>query len=243
MSVPYQECESCIATQWCKKYSGEVPTPPVPDWCSAKFRLDKALGMANIPKIYRKANIANYKVDKDNKEHYDRIKPFIDHIVEEVDEGTNFFFYKSSPGTGKTFHGACLLNQYIYKTCLTSRFDFENPLAMFVVYADLMDDLRYRRDSEELQQRVEQIKNVPLLLLDDIGSGTTSQFTIEQTYLILNHRFNNGLSTIVTSNMSLSHLNNPQVLGARNVSRIMSNSMGMEIGGSDRRKMTIRRGR
>lgn len=240
MKPPYEECHTCIATPWCKRYSGEVPKPDTPSWCNPKFRLYKALQLAEIPKEYLNANIYNYVVDKHNEEIYKALKPIIDNIVEEVDNGINFFFYNSVPGTGKTFHAAMILNHYIYKTCLTSRFDFENPLALYVVYAELMDDLRYRREDEEVQRKIERIKNVPLLLLDDVGSGTTSKYTIEQTYLILNHRFNHRLSTIVTSNLEISQLRDESILGERNVSRIIRSCIGVNVKGPDRRIKSVR---
>lgn len=235
MRQPYPECSECIATPWCKLYSGEVTKTSATAWCQAKFRLDKALALSDIPLEYHEANLSNYTVDKDNREVFEFLKPYVDNIVGEVDKGTNFFFYHTNPGSGKTYNACVLLNQFIYKTCLTERFDFENPLALFVEYPSLMHRLRYKRDDEETEKYVERVKSVPLLLIDDIGSGTTSEFTIEQTYIILNHRFNHRLSTIITSNLSIQELRQPNVLAPRNVSRILARCVGKEIGGRDRR--------
>lgn len=233
---PYAECNKCVATSWCKKYSGEVKVTNGVEWCSAKFRLDKAMQLACIPKIYRKANMSTYVVDEHNSENWQDLKELLDDIVEVVEEGSNFFMYGTVPGTGKTFTSCCILNEYIRKTCLTDKFDFEHPLALYVTYADVMDALRYRRDEVETFQLIESMKEVPLLLLDDVGSGTTSPFTVEQTYMLLNHRFNNGLSTIVTSNLSLKQLKEPTVLGERSVSRILSNCTGYSFTGTDKRR-------
>lgn len=232
---PYTECKNCVATAWCKKYSGEVQVTNGVEWCSAKFRLDKAMQLASIPKIYRKANTSTFIVDENNMDNWESLKDVIDDIVETVEEGTNFFMYGTVPGTGKTFTSCCIMNEYIRKTCLTDRFDFEHPLALFATYADVMDSLRYRRDEPETFELMELMRDVPLLLLDDVGSGTTSAFTVEQTYMLLNHRFNNGLSTIVTSNLSLAQLKEPNVLGERSVSRILSNCTGYSFKGADKR--------
>lgn len=236
----YKECSICIATPWCKRYSGEVEVPKSSTWCRAKFILEKALKLANVPPEFMEANIYNYQEDDENRKVLAKLKPYVENIVEVVDNGKNFFFYHPSSGTGKTYHGFMLLNQYIYKTCLTDRFDFEKPLALYVPYADLMDDLRYRRELEEVQEKVELIRNVPLLLLDDIGSGTSSSFTIEQTNLILNHRFNHRLSTIVTSNFSPKELAKEEIIGYRSVSRMLKDSVGIRVGGRDRRMDSIK---
>lgn len=243
MMPPYRECVDCVATKWCKRYSGESPKPDRPSWCNPRFRLYKALEIAEIPSAYIEANIYNFDIDKDNMEIHDLIKPCLGNIVEEIDNGTNFFFYGRGTGTGKTFTASVILNQYIYKTCLTDRFNFEHPLGLFVVYAELMDDLRYRREEERVQQRLKIVKDVPLLLLDDIGSGTMTDFVREQTYLILNHRFNNNLSTIITSNFSLGELEDVDRLGSRNTSRIVSRCVGKELTGKDRRIESVRGGR
>lgn len=238
---PYKDCEKCLATPFCKRYSGEVETPAFPEWCNPKFRLDKALKLSEIPKKYLKANVYNYVVDDDNRYVYEGLKCYVDNIVEEVEEnGTNFFFWNEGAGTGKTFNAAMLLNQYIYKTCMTGKFDFENPLALFVSYSDLMDDLRYRRDDEEVHRRVQKIKEVPFLLLDDIGAGTTSKFTAEQTYLIVNERFNEGRATIFTSNFNSTQLAHEDVLGRRTVSRLTSDCVGIQVDGRDRRMDSIK---
>lgn len=238
----YEDCRDCIAKSWCKIYSGEVQGGKNP-WCSAKYRLEKAVELSRIPKVYQNANIYNYEVDKENEEIFKIIKEIISDIVSVIDKGTNFFFFGSIPGTGKTYNASVILNHYIYKTCLTNKFDFEHPLALYIVYADLMDDLRYRRDLEEVDKILDLVNNVPLLLLDDVGSGVNTDYSREQTYMIINNRLNNGLSTIYTSNLTLAELGKPENLGARNVSRIVNEAIGLEFKGSDRRMKSARRGR
>ena len=230
---PYKECDNCVATPFCKKFSGD--TPSYGRQCDSNFLLDRALKLSRIPKIYLKANLYNYLLDKDNKDVHEKLNTLVPNIVNEVFEGTNYLFISAQTGTGKTFTASVILNHFIYKTCLTSHFDMENPLALFVSYPDLVNKLRYQRDDEEVFLLTEKIKEVPLLLLDDIGAGTLSDFVREQTYLILNERFNNGKSTIVTSNMTINELNQDTCLGKRNVSRILSNMKGIELKGNDRR--------
>ena len=233
MQPPYEECASCIAKKWCSRYTGETPKPATPSWCNPKFRLDKALSLTNIPRRYLNANLHNYKVNEHNKAAVLKLKPYITNIIDTVEQGKNFLFKGFTPGTGKTFHASLLLNEYIYKTCLTARMDFENPIGYFVSYASLMDELRYSKDDEQLDQVMEKVKNVPLLVMDDIGSGTTSQFTNEQTYILLNHRYNNGLSTIFTTNLSSKHL--LTALNPRIVSRMNSNCVEIDFSGTDLR--------
>lgn len=233
MQPPYEECIGCIATKWCKRYSGEAPKPEKPDWCNPRFRLMKALSLTNIPKRYINANKYNYKADEFNKPIAKELKPYLENILREVNDGRQFFFFGERPGTGKSFHAFMLLNQYVYKACLTNQMDFEHPLVYFIGYADLMNELRYNRDSEDLSKVIEIVKNVPFLLLDDVGAGTTSEFTDEQTFLVLNHRYNNNLSTAFTSNFTPKELQTK--LNPRIVSRMLSDSVLIKFIGEDKR--------
>ncbi len=224
----FSECSNCVATPFCPVYLGTQKV--FWKWCKAKFRLDKALELSNIPTEYINSNIYNFSKDSPV---YGKIKVLVGDVILNVSNGCNYYFWGKNVGTGKTFTALTLLNHYIYKSCLTGAFDFENPLGMYVSYPDLMNDLRYKRDNEVVFQQVEKVKNVPVLVLDDIGSGTISDFTVEQTYLIVNYRFNNKFSTITTSNMTPRDLG--ELIGQRNASRLLRDAMLLEFKGKDRR--------
>lgn len=228
------ECSDCIATDFCNKYKGNVNSGG--GRCNSKFRLYSALKLSNIPKAYYKANIANYVIDEDNKSVYQNIKPRIDNIVQEVNEGLNVLFHGKGSGSGKTYNAMCFLNQYIYKTCSTPVFDFEHPLAMYVDYTDLIHKLRYKKDHPEVVDLFNTILDVPLLLLDDVCAGTMSEFAVEQTFLLINHRFNESKSTILTSNYNREELSRDSLLGYRIVSRISKNILDVRVTGKDRRR-------
>lgn len=231
----YPECRECIALPFCNKVKGKVPINTEQKWCNARYRLLKAIDLAQIPKAYLKANIYNYKVDSDNKETFNRVSPFIENIIKEVDGGLNVFLYSNGSGNGKTYTASLFLNHYIYKTCNTPLFDFENPLGMFVEYTRYIHHARYKDDYEDVFKEFEAMQQTPLLLLDDICSGKMSDFAREQTYLLLNSRYNKGLSTVITSNISLKILMDDELLGRRSVSRISNNLLNIEIKGKDRR--------
>lgn len=233
--VPFpKECGDCVAKPFCKACSGEVKLSNYA-WCNPKFRLMNALKLSQIPIEYFHANLYHYERSNDNEAVYERLKPHLEDIMASIDKGTNFFFYGGATGTGKTFHGAMVLNHFIYKTCQTDRMDFETPLGLFVSYPEWVDTLRWRYRGEEDGNQFEHIKHVPLLLLDDVGAGKLSDYAREQTYLLLNHRCNHRLSTVITSNYGLNELSMSDMLGSRSVSRISKNVVGGELTGTDRR--------
>jgi DNA replication protein DnaC len=230
----YSECNKCIATPFCQKYRLKVTSEK--ETCDAKVFLDKALELSDIPAEYLTANLYNYKKDDVNSSALNYVSPFIKNIVKEVEGGLNMMLLGKECGSGKTYHAAMLLNHYIYKTCNTRKFNFEDPLALFVAYPELIHEIRYHKDEEKTQKRVVNIMEVPILLLDDVGSGTMSEFAREQTYIIINHRYNHRLSTIITSNYSAKELCSDDVFGSRIMSRITRNCGFFLFKGTDRRK-------
>jgi DNA replication protein DnaC len=72
----------------------------------------------------------------------------------------------------------------------------DTPLVYFVDYALLVDTLRDRYSDSYDATLMENAFNVPLLLLDDVGSGKMSDYAREQTNILINHRYGNNLLLI-----------------------------------------------
>lgn len=104
-----------------------------------------------------------------------------------------------SYGTGKTHLAAAIANYNI---------DLGRP-AMFVVVPDLLDHLRaaFGPSSESgLDERLESIRETPLLILDDLGAHNSTPWAQEKLFQILNHRYNGRLPTVITTNQRLEEL-------------------------------------
>ncbi|MPZ23425.1 MAG: AAA family ATPase [Dehalococcoidia bacterium] len=97
-------------------------------------------------------------------------------------------------GAGKTHIAAAITNRLI-----------ENGrAALFVVVPDLLDHLRsaYSPKSElPYDQLFEQVKNAPILVLDDLGTQSMTPWTQEKLFQLINHRFNAQLPTVFTTNL------------------------------------------
>jgi len=73
---------------------------------------------------------------------------------------------------------------------------------VFVSVPDLLDHLRSTfspGSSTTLDQRFEQVRNAPLLILDDLGTQSSSPWAKEKLYQLFNHRYNNDLTTVITT--------------------------------------------
>ncbi len=73
--------------------------------------------------------------------------------------------------------------------------------AYFIVAADLLDHLRatYAPDSAMTYDELfEQVRNAPILVLDDLSAQFTTPWAQEKLFQIISHRFNESLPTIIT---------------------------------------------
>lgn len=99
-------------------------------------------------------------------------------------------------GCGKTHLAAAIAN-----ACIA-----QGTPALFVVVPDLLDYLRaaYSPTSEaSYDERLEQVQNAPVLILDDLGTQSATEWAQEKLYQILNYRYNARLPTVITTNQSL----------------------------------------
>ena len=96
-------------------------------------------------------------------------------------------------GSGKTHLAAAIANE---------RIRLDHPV-LFTVVPDLLDHLRasYDPDDEDLtySQLFEQVKNVTLLVLDDIDAAAGTPWAREKLFQVVNHRYNAELPTVFTT--------------------------------------------
>ena len=77
---------------------------------------------------------------------------------------------------------------------------------LFVVVPDLLDHLRATFNPESTvsyDERFDLVRNVGLLVLDDLGTESATLWAREKLYQLINHRYNERLPTIFTSNVRL----------------------------------------
>jgi DNA replication protein DnaC len=96
-------------------------------------------------------------------------------------------------GCGKTHMAAAIANY---------RLKGGYPV-FFVIVPDLLDHLRtaFSPNSDVAYDELfERVRNAPLLVLDDLGTQSSTSWAEEKLFQILNHRFNAELPTVVTVN-------------------------------------------
>ncbi len=102
-------------------------------------------------------------------------------------------------GCGKTHLAAAIAN---------ARIAAGEP-ALFVVVADLLDYLRsaFGPDSRVSYARFfEEVKQSPLLILDDFGDQSSTPWARSKLFQLINHRYNARLPMVVTTCLSLDEM-------------------------------------
>ena len=192
-----------------------------------KLRIAKLFSSARIPRAYEGDTFADYTVTDGNRKAVEAARWMLA-------GGRGVFFY-GAKGTGKTKLAAIIANE---------RARAGSPV-LFASVPDLMADIRSSFKDGTTSEAVQAVKNTPFLVLDDLGAEKMTEWVGEQLFCIVNHRYNEMLPTVVTSNYSptriIAHM--ATVDGKGNViddlqgQRIMSRIYGMcervEIKGAD----------
>jgi DNA replication protein DnaC len=112
---------------------------------------------------------------------------------------TGWLVLKGGYGCGKTHLAAGIANH-----CIET-----GHRVLFVNTADLLDSIRstFQPDADEnYDDRFDEFRTVPLLILDDLGVESPTPWAREKLYQILNHRYNAELPTVITTNHELEDL-------------------------------------
>lgn len=102
-------------------------------------------------------------------------------------------------GSGKTHLAAAIANEVVER----------GQAVLFVVVPDLLDYLRATFSPNSpvgFDERFEEVRSAPLLILDDLGTQSSTAWAQEKLFQILNHRYNARLPTVITSNQSLEEI-------------------------------------
>ena len=108
-------------------------------------------------------------------------------------------FLSGAPGLGKTFLSACIART-VSENGFSVVYDTAgNVFAQF-------EARKFQRDSDdgrEARDETRRYLNCDLLILDDLGSELTTQFTQSALYELVNSRLVAGRNTVISSNLTL----------------------------------------
>ena len=166
---------------------------------------------SKIPPKYERATLKDFRIDVYKRsESYQKaafVKEFATKLVKKHDDLMNsgvssigLYLYSDEKGSGKTFTACAVANHLIAAAQLETR---------FYVVEELLEEIRatYNDRSERTRAEImDELKRVDLLVLDEIGIGSESNFVTRTLYELIDYRKNHRKMTFFTSNLKVEQL-------------------------------------
>lgn len=171
-------------------------------------------------KRYKDACIANSKFSHENN------KKIVEWMKRPYEE-QNTLLICGSPGTGKTYFAAGLVNLYNER-----KFHYR----YFTDY-DFISEVKetFSKGWDPKKEVIRLSESAPLFILDDLGSLRVTEWEHEQFHTLIDHRYKNQLPTVIISNLTTSEFK--EKFEPRFVSRLFSDeNVFLDVSGPDLRQ-------
>ncbi len=133
-------------------------------------------------------------------------------------------------GTGKSYLAGCIANALMEK---------EIPVRM-TNFALILNDLA--ASFEGRTEYISRLCRYPLLILDDFGMERGTEYGLEQVFNVIDSRYRSGKPLIVTTNLTLDDLHNPEdTAHSRIYDRLLSMCVPVRFTGDNFRQETAKR--
>lgn len=227
-SDPRYECDICHDTG----YAGE-------EICECMKRRLRLAGYesSGIARLMGEQRFDNFRLDyyKANARSYENMTYVFKTILEyantfETEKAQNLLLLGGT-GLGKTH-----LSTALAKTLIDRGFDVIYTGAIGMI-ADFEKHRFGNSAGSESGINLDRYYDCDLLIIDDLGSEVSNQFTVSTIYNVLNNRISLGLPTVVSTNLNQKELNDRY--WDRITSRILGEFRPLLFSGSDVRKLKL----
>ena len=174
---------------------GVLETPDgkrlVPCSCREGAASEARRRAAGIPERYRGCSLAGYGTSNESQR---AAKSLSRRFVEEYPAVNAGLLFVGPSGVGKTHLAAAILAELV---------DTRGAKGLFVDFSDLMDRIQatFGRSAEgSAEDILAPIRDVELLVLDELGARRPTDFTRDVLYGVLNTRYSRKRITLVTTN-------------------------------------------
>lgn len=184
---------------------------------------------AVIPKKYRGVSFDRPPITTIRDGIVGYVRRYVRDVDAHLDAGDGLWLY-GPVGTGKTS-----LAMLVSKAAL----DAGHTVAIYSL-PRLLAEIRTTFDEGSEQSYTElldRLTRVDLLHIDDVGAEKTSPWVLEQLYAIINARYEEERSMIITTNLERDEL--AEQINERTVSRLEEMCEVLPVGGSDLRRQSF----
>ena len=164
--------------------------------CQQMEREQHRLSSTRIPQRYRDCTLDSYEIyheaDRSLSRGLQTARKFVEAYP--VDTAGKGLLFTGSIGTGKTHLAVGVLRRLVQE---------RGARGLFCDYRELLKNIQNSYNSQVNTTELELLKPVfaaEVLVLDDIGAQKPNEWVWDTVALILNTRYNDKLSTIITTN-------------------------------------------
>lgn len=167
-----------------------------------RARIQRIIGDSGMSSRFLRRTFETFQITAENERALRACKAYADTFRSKLpennpDPGRNGLFIMGPKGTGKTHLVAAIANQLMQA----------GTPVICMTMIDLLD--RIKRTYESARQYGEEdsegdvlntYKDVPLLIIDDIGKEPATEWAVSKIYAIINARYEAYMPTIITTN-------------------------------------------
>lgn len=184
--------------------------------CSKCVRQRRERDITGIPDMFYDSDLSKFDFETYSV-NVDKLKDiaykFLETYTEWAKHGKGLYFWSETPGSGKTFLMCCIARSVMFKYNIQMRF-ITAPK-----YITTVRDSYKRQQGAEDESKI--FRECELLVLDDLGAQTTTEWNEMDIFNLINERLNSGKITLITSNMQAENLN----LSDRTIDRIIKSEL------------------
>lgn len=165
--------------------------------------------------------------DMTNEKLTTAMQRYVENFSEFRKQGKGLLLH-GTVGTGKTYAACEVANALVdkgYPVLVTN-------------FARLINTLQ---GTFEKQDYIDSLNRFVLLVIDDLGIERDTPFAKEQVYNIIDSRYRAGLPMIITTNLSMDKIKNPDDIDNKRIyDRILERCHPIEVTGGSRRRKAVR---
>jgi len=177
------ECNKCRETA----YQSHMD-----NYKNEKFQksVGKCCGFQNVM-TKQKGKVVMYEDIRDGFSYQEELSNYVSKILDDQNYGSAYI--EGSIGTGKTFWCKVLHNTLVS----------EGLNSCFIRAVDLAIALRKETFGDHYKTVLKEFYSVPVLIIDDFGTQKNTEWVSETIFSIIDKRYEEGKTTIITSNLSI----------------------------------------
>jgi len=186
-----ETCSICGGTGWQTIERGKE-REAVRCECRVKDRGERLLAAAHIPPRYVQCELSNFNTEGE-REPFLEAKGIAEQFVENYPVEKRGLLFVGAPGVGKTHLAVAVLKRLVSK----------GIACRFVDYRELLKQIQYTYNPAVQTTELELLQPVfetEVVLLDELGAIRTSQWVWDTVAHILNNRYSENRTTLITTN-------------------------------------------